>query len=394
MDRLPTIAILAIAVVVTLPAGVAGQVGTQQADLSTSPQAAVDCQFPVTATDATGTAVTVDEEPQRVVVLGPSAARTMWTIDAQDQVVGMPVNQYTADLPGAEDRTNVVGEDGRPVQEKVLGLQPDLVLAPNIIRPQTVENLRDAGLTVYHFNDSTSMEDVAAKTERTGRLVGEFDAAASVAAETRGQIAAVENAVAEEERPRAYYVLGGSYSTGNGTFIHGLITTAGARNIVAEAGITGYKPVNAEVIVERDPEVLIVPKGIPLPSNDAINGTTAVEEGNIVRVNANFINQPSPATRTVLRNLTRELHPDAYDSIDFEAIETPEQAVCQADVTTETATATETATDDGSTVTPTTTQGSDSPTATPTATPGASGPGFTAVLALVAMGVLALLGRQ
>ncbi len=384
MHRGATVAVVVVAVLAVLSGGVAGDAGSAEP---------VDCEFPITVTDATGTEVTVSEEPQDIVVLGPSAAQTMWAIGTEEKVVGMPVNQYTAYLDGAEERTNVVGERGIPIQEKVLDENPDLVLAPNIIREDTVESLRESGLTVYHFRDATSMEDLAAKTERTGQLVGAFDAAASEAATMRGTTEAVRDAVAGKDRPRVYYAMGGGWSTGNGTFIHDAIRTAGGKNIVAQAGISGYNEVNTEVVVNRDPEVLIVPTGRPVPSGPAFNGTTAVQEGNIVRVNANFLSQPAPRTKHVLVNLTQGLHPE-IGTIDATTVETPEPRSCLSDVETATATGTEPTTVTATPATQTTPNGADTDTPTTTGTTSATGPGFGPVVAMVALLSFALFGRR
>lgn len=339
-------------------AGEAPGAGQAQTDGS------VDCTFPVSATDATGTTVTVDEEPERVVVIGPSAAQVMWEIGAQEKVVGMPVGRYTSYLNGSESRTNVVDSRLQPVREKVVGLDPDLVLAPNIVQNDTVENLRSAGLTVYRFEAAKSFDDVTAKTELTGRLVGEFESAAEVSAQTQGTVTAVEDAVEGRERPRAYYPLGDGFTAGNNTFINDIIQSAGATNIAADV-IEGYQPpINAETVVDKDPQWLIVQEGFPVPSNDAVNSTTAVRENQIVRVNGNYINQPGPRTTQVLRTLAETFHPDAYSQIDFDAIETPEPTTCGGSDTSDTETA------------------------------GGSGPGFTAGLALVAVVALGLFARR
>jgi iron complex transport system substrate-binding protein len=324
----------------------------------------VDCTFPVSATDATGEEVTVEEEPERVVVIGPSAAQVMWEIGAQDKVVGMPVGQYTSYLEGSESKTEVTDSRLQPVREKVVGLEPDLVLAPNIVQNDTVENLRSAGLTVYRFEGATSFDDVTAKTELTGRLVGEFESAAEVAAGTRGTVSAVEEAVEGQERPRAYYPLGGGFTAGNNTFINDIIESSGATNIAAES-IEGYKPISAEVVAQEDPQWLVLQEGFPVPSNEALNSTTAVQQDQIVRVDGNFINQPGPRTTQVLRTLAGTFHPDATGEVDFSNVETPE---------------------------PTTCGGTESGDATETAS--ANGPGFTAGLALVAVIVLGLFARR
>ncbi|MFB9808829.1 ABC transporter substrate-binding protein [Haladaptatus pallidirubidus] len=90
------------------------------------------CSFPVTKADATGTEVSLDEQPQRVVTLSPSAAQIMWEIGAKDKVVG--VTQYANYLEEADKKANVSGTGQSFVNiEKVVSLEPDLVLAPSTV---------------------------------------------------------------------------------------------------------------------------------------------------------------------------------------------------------------------------------------------------------------------
>jgi iron complex transport system substrate-binding protein len=288
----------------------------------------------------------------------------MWEIGAQDKVVGMPVGQYTSYLEGSDSKTNVVDSRLQPVREQVVGLDPDLVLAPNIVDNDTVENLRSTGLTVYRFEGATSFADVSAKTELTGRLVGEFESAAQVAANTRGTVSTVQEAVAGTDRPRVYYPLGGGFTAGNNTFINDIIESAGATNIAADS-IEGYKPISSEVVANSDPQWLLLTGDSPVPSNAAVNGSTAVEQNQIVRVDGNFINQPGPRTTQVLRTLTEQLHSEEYSQIDFDNVETPEPTSCGG-----------------------------SGDSADTETAGSLGPGFTAGLALVAVVVLGLFARR
>ena len=134
-----------------------------------------NCSFPVEVTDATGETVTVGEEPERVVALGASVAQTMWAIDAKAKVVGLPTGYTTAYLNGSQNRTNVLGAEQKAIVENIIDLEPDVVLAANIIDDEDVETLRDNGLTVVHFERANSIEDVTAKTRLTGALVGACD---------------------------------------------------------------------------------------------------------------------------------------------------------------------------------------------------------------------------
>lgn len=263
----------------------------------------VDCSYPITVSDASGENVTVEDEPDDVVVLGPSAAQVMWEIGAQDKVEGMPVQYHTEYLNGTSEKENVVGEEGQPRIETIVRLEPDLVLAPNVISDDAVEQLRDADLTVYRFDEATSIEDVVAKTQLTGRLVGEYDTAREVSSRTQATVETYENATAEEEQPTVYYAMGGGYTAGPDTFIGDVIEAAGGENIARSANISGYEKINPEVVREQDPDWIVAPEGIELPSGPAINQTTAIQEDQIVRVDRNYISQPGPRVTEPLERM-------------------------------------------------------------------------------------------
>lgn len=288
----------------------------------------VDCSFPITVEDATGETVTVEEEPEDVVVLGPSAAQHVWDIGAQEKVVGMPVNEFTAYLEGSDDEVDVIGEDGQPIQEQVVGLEPDLVLAPNIVSEDTVESLRAADQTVYYYPLATSMDDIYPEVERTGQLIGAFEEGARVSAEMYGTVDAIERAVANETRPRVYYELGGGWTAGEGTVENDLITRAGGENIATEAGLEGYEPMSQEVVADRDPEWIIVNERMDVPANQAVNESTAMARGQIVEVNPNFLNQHGPRTVVPLQEFARAFHPEAYERAAIADPELPEPSQC------------------------------------------------------------------
>lgn len=344
-------------------AGVAGG-GAPAASAGTQ-----ECSFPFSSTDATGTEVTVEEEPESIVTLSPSAAQTMWEIGAQDKVVG--VTKFATFLEGAAEKSNISGA-GRTtvVVEKVVALEPDLVLAPNVIDDEMVEKLRESDLTVYRFEAAESLDDVVDKTRLTGQLVGECDGADRAADELEAELETVREAVEGEEPTRMLYVMGPTgYVAGEGTFVHTAIETAGGENIAAEEGITFYQQISPEVVAEQDPEWIVKPEGVPLPDSEAYNETTAIQEGNVLEVDSNYINQPAPEIVRPIRAMAKAFHPEAYAAANATATPTA--------TPTETPTATASPTDD----TPTPVQTTD--------------PGFGVGVALVAVLVsLALRARR
>ncbi|MEF8853389.1 MAG: PGF-CTERM-anchored ABC transporter substrate-binding protein [Haloarculaceae archaeon] len=358
------------------------------------------CSYPLTVTDATGTEVTVEEEPRRIVTLAPSAAQTLWALGASDKVVGVSV--FADYLPNATNKETVRNFDGVRT-EVVVGLEPDLVIAPDVVSEDTVDQLRASGLTVYKANVSADFADVSAKTERIGALSGECEAADATVADMRERVTAIENAVADEEKPGALYTFYG-FTTGDETFIHSVITTAGLTNVAAEAGVTGFttEPLSPEVVANNseDIEWLILnnnPASYPsnLASSDVYNGTYAARNGQTVVLDEDYLNQPGPYTVRALENLTRAVHPEAYEEAQAALEATPTPTRTSAATATAGSMDTETAAMDTptETATPATPFENGEGTPTPT-TSSAGGPGFTAVVTVIAVLAAALVARR
>jgi len=351
---------------------------------ASSAQAQESCEFPLTVTDATGTDVTIDERPERITTLNPSAAQTMWEIGGESQVVG--VSQFALYLEGADSRTNVSAAGFGVSVEKVVGTNPDLVLAPNASSPDTVQALRDAGLTVFHFSGSTTIGDVREKTTLIGRLTGNCEGAAEANAWMDANVDAATEATADAEDRRVLYPLGGGYIAGSETFISAMIDTAGGANVAAERDLTGYPQINDEVVLELAPDYLVVTGySSYLLGQEPYASTPAVQNNNTVRVNRNWMNQPAPRSVVMgVRTLTEGFHPEAAAGADFQ---TREEAVAAMETETPTATESQPITDTATEETPGTYTTSAGATAT-------SGPGFGVALAVLAVLGSALLARR
>jgi iron complex transport system substrate-binding protein len=309
----------------------------------------------------------------------------MWELGVEDRVVGMPVRPYTAYLEGSREKTRVLNEDGSVNRERIVALDPDLVVAPNVVPNETVASLRNAGLTVYKSGFPSSLASITTKVSLYGRLVGECERARSVNEAFETRVEEIREHASQRYSPRVFYYFF-NFTAGQGTFTNEVIEAAGGRNLAAEAGVGGYPRVNLELVAERDPEVVVVPDDSAVPSGEPWNSTTAYRDDRIVRVDTNLIQQPAPRVVGPMRNL----------STAFAAVGTP----------TPTRTQTVTPTPEGQTgeatpePTPTTTP---SPTSIPgaaldaTTAPGTSpgsgadGPGFGVLGTVVALVVAALL---
>lgn len=354
-------------IVVMATIGSSGIVGATTQGPTVAQMDDVDCSFPVTATDATGTEVTIPEAPDRIVTLGPSAAQTMWEIGASDEVVG--VTKYAAYLDGAAAKENISGASSYAELESVVALDPDLVLAPNIVQESTVSKLRDAGLTVFKFEAAATMADIAHKTKRIGSLTGNCEGAEQRATEMNETLAEIDAAVEGEEPVSALYYMHGSMTAGSETFIDHVIQTAGATNVGATADIRFYEVISDEVVLNQDPEwILRSSDQVTLPNTTAYEQSTAAQEGQILVLDPNEVSQPAPRVVEVTDRLAHEFHPEAFEDARTE------------NTTTTTSTETET--------TPVTTTSTAAPTTS------TSAPGMGILVALGAVAIAGLVGYR
>ncbi|MXR52883.1 ABC transporter substrate-binding protein [Halovenus sp. WSH3] len=317
------------------PALVGTAVAQQSGDLAhpSHGEGSVDqdsaCEFPVEVTDATGQQVTIEEEPQEVVVTAPNVAQHMWEIGAQEKVISMPASN-TGYLNGSEAAADedllVEGNNGFDVvnTEHVVDLNPDLVLAPNTTSAGAIQELRNAGLTVYHYPIAGSFRDIMTLVNRTGRLVGACEAAAERTATMAERIDAVSRATADVEEPRVFYDLGQGdtlYSANAATFEHELLDLAGAENIAADVESefgTGYPQISEETVLEANPEIVVSPG----PLSDFAQQRLVDELGaEVIQLDANLISQHAPRTVDVLVSLAEQLHPEAMETVEFQADE-------------------------------------------------------------------------
>ncbi|HMB51283.1 MAG TPA: PGF-CTERM-anchored ABC transporter substrate-binding protein [Natronoarchaeum rubrum] len=264
----------------------------------------LNCSFPRTVTDAGGEEMTIEQEPETIVTLNPSAAQTLWEIGARDKVVG--VSQYATYLDGTDNRTIVSNEDGTTSAEKVVNLDPDLVLAPNTVANETVDQLRNNGLTVYQFASASSIDDVYDKTERIGELAGACEGATETVEWMQTEIDAVRENVSESDRPSVYFEFFGT-TPGAGTFQHDVITTAGGQNTAAQAGLDGWKQINDEQLIAQDPEFLLVLEGSEVPDREAVQSTSAVQNDRIIEANNNYMQQPAPRVVYAIQEINEQL---------------------------------------------------------------------------------------
>jgi len=270
----------------------------------------------ITVTDDAGRAVTLKSLPTRIVSLAPSNTEVVYALGLGDLLVGD--TEYCDYPPEAKSKTKIGGFANIDL-EKVVGLNPDLVLATNIHAKTVVPELEKRGITVVVV-EPKNVDDVLAKITFVGKLTGASENAAKLTAQLKSRIDAVTTKVAmAKTKPRVFYEIDKSlYTPGPGSFINDMIVKAGGANIAADAK-GSYAQLSPEAIVARDPQVVLLgdmnfgesPESVK--ARPGWSNISAVKSGRIVPIpDENVIARPGPRIIEGLEMLARALYPELF----------------------------------------------------------------------------------
>ncbi|MFC3686799.1 helical backbone metal receptor [Aquipuribacter hungaricus] len=269
-----------------------------------------DAAFPVTVTsgqEPDTTEVTIDAAPASIVSISPSATEMLYAVGAGDQVVAVDSFSY---FPEEAPVTDLSGFE--PNVEAILGYAPDLVIASSD-PGDLVSALEAAGVPTLLLPSALDIDESYDQIERVGAATGHVEEAAALTEEMAADIEAAVASVPEGEALTYYHELDPSFFTASGdTFIGEVYGLFGLENIADETG-EAYPQLSQEFIVEADPDVVFVTSGDFSSTPEEIaarpgwEGITAVEDGDVVVVDADVASRWGPRVVDFVETVAAEL---------------------------------------------------------------------------------------
>lgn len=255
---------------------------------------------------------------RRVVTLTPSLTELVWALGAGERVIA--VSDY-CDYPEAAKLRPRVGSFLSPAIERILALQPDLVLLDGV-QAEAATMLTQAGARAV----AVPMQDLAqvrAAFTTVGEQLGDRQPqAAALLGDLDRQISMVSARVSSLPPRKTMFVvdrqigsLRGLVAAGPGSYLDELLRLSGGKNVFSDMG-PRYAKVAAEAIVERQPEVILDaihtdPAGAAARKEDwsALKDVAAVRAGRVhILANRMFVT-PGPRLGQALREIAELLHP-------------------------------------------------------------------------------------
>jgi len=273
---------------------------------------------PIEITDQIGRVVKLEKVPERIVSLAPSNTEILFALGLGDKVVG--VTEYCDYPPEAKEKEKVGGYSDANT-ERIVALNPDLILIEDIHTDEVLPALENLGLTVITI-DPRNLDEVLESIILLGEITGKDEEASQLVTEMRNRISVITDKTSkltQAERPRVFYVIWHDplMTVGTDTRIHELIEKAGGLNIIQDT--EGYPAISLETLVEANPQVIIVGSGMgegaDLPFQFAsteprLENVDARINGRVYEIHTDIVGRPTPRMIDGLEQLAKFIHPE------------------------------------------------------------------------------------
>ncbi len=218
----------------------------------------------VTVADYTGHSVAVDAPIKSVVSLAAGASEIICALDGGQSLVGRSTN---SDFPPYLENVSEVGKSSyTPDIERILELDPDLVVADTMISDADKKTLEDEGIPVMEekFIDPTrtlvvmeNLGEMMGKEEKAKELI-DFIESYQDLIQDRIQNTTTDS---DSDKPAVFFEWYGTpyHTVSSSGSYHNFIAFAGGSNVAADLGneSNSYPDVSPEWVVDIDPDVIL-----------------------------------------------------------------------------------------------------------------------------------------
>ena len=211
--------------------------------------------FPVTV-EADNGSLTLEERPEAVISLSPTATESLFAIGAGEQVIAVDdQSNYPAEAPVSEL------SGFQPNVEAIAGYEPDLVVA-SYDPGGLVKGLEKLDIPVLLQDAAPDFEAAYDQIETLGAATGNAEGARTVVESMQAEIEELAGSVPGAAGATVYHELGPDFFTATSeTFIGSVYELFGLVNIAdaaADADSGGYPQLSAEYIVSENPDLIVL----------------------------------------------------------------------------------------------------------------------------------------
>jgi len=271
-------------------------------------------------TDDLGFITEMDAPPKRIISLAPNITEILFSLDLGDSVVG--VTRF-CDYPPEATRKERIGGLVDPNLEKIIALNPDLIIGFRGNPIRLLKRMREFNLPVYVLEMGTTIDRVFTVIETVANITWTEEKAAKLLLPLKLRYQNIISAIDREKNiPKVFVFLHGLglWTCGKNSFMDDLLTKAKGKNIAGNIKKKWLLFSQEQLIAENPHFIIILSKSREtfLKAKKSISKGTylknlqAVIKGNIYFLDENLATRPGPRIIDALDIVARIFHPEAF----------------------------------------------------------------------------------
>lgn len=284
------------------------------------PATAQSGEWPRTVVDAAGTEVTLTAPPTRIASVTIASDEILLSLVDPERIIGVTTLALDPGISNVAAQAAAIPNLVTSDPELLISMEPDLVIVATWTDGAIVDQLREAGLTVFLMPAPVGLTSIEETVTLVGSLVGEEEKAAELVAGMTSELETVQAAVADVEPVRTLYLTPGNYTSGMPSTIAEVIATAGGIDIAAEAGVSQFEPLSDEFIIEQDPDVVVLSGWTPwdptfvetFMANELFTNLSAVQNNRVYLANDAHLTATSHFIAEGVADIAAFLYPTRY----------------------------------------------------------------------------------
>ncbi|MDR0790328.1 MAG: ABC transporter substrate-binding protein [Bacteroidales bacterium] len=208
-------------------------------------------------TDYYNRKVLIKEDIKSIVSLSPGISELIFDLQSGDKLIGR--TDYCNYPPQVRNITSIGGITNANV-EKIISLQPDIVIASSMLSKSKLEQIERASIAIVSLPERTTVEGVYQTIAIIGKIVGKNALAEQKIKQMKQRIKVTKDKnEAYKTKIKVYYVIGfgsgGDFSAGANTYIDNILTLAGGDNIAKSSANWSF---SREELLSQDPDFIFI----------------------------------------------------------------------------------------------------------------------------------------
>ena len=211
-------------------------------------------------TDVTGTKVNFSAKPQRIVSMSIGTDEILLDLVPIERIISVTHLADDGGISNVVERVKQIPNRAYGnAPERVIGLNPDLVIISDFFPPESYQTLRDMGMKVYVYKTPSNLQEIKNAILELAQVVGEPDNGARLVKKMEERLKKTQARLADiKDKKRVLFISGnGAYFSPEGTF-HDTCRQAFVQDVTQELGYTQSCRLSQEIIVKLNPDSFVI----------------------------------------------------------------------------------------------------------------------------------------